>query len=143
MSWFRRSAPPAADTAAPAAPRGATIRLKVMRPEKFTDAPLVADELIMGRTVVLNLEAMEREACRHLLDFISGVTYALDGSIKRISGDATFIVTPTSVALCDADTDAAEEALQQSTAQPTVTATAPVTDPVAAMFSGAGEDTEP
>ena len=143
MSWFRRSAPPAADTATPTAPRGATIRLKVMRPEKFTDAPLVADELIMGRTVVLNLEAMEREACRHLLDFISGVTYALDGSIKRISGDATFIVTPTSVALCDADTDAAEEALQQSTAQPTVTATAPVTDPVAAMFSGAGEDTEP
>ena len=145
MSLFRKATPPAAEATAPAAPRSATIRLKVMRPEKFTDAPLVADELIRGRTVVLNLEAMEREACRHLLDFISGVTYALDGSIKRISGDATFIVTPTSVALCDADTDAAEEAVKTSPATapavpPTATAAA---DPVAAMFSDTGEDTEP
>ena len=142
MSLFRKAKPQATDTAAPAASRGATIRLKVMRPEKFTDAPLVADELIMGRTVVLNLEAMEREACRHLLDFISGVTYALDGSIKRISGNATFIVTPTSVALCDADTDAAEEALQASPVPGTAPRTAAATDPVAAMFSGADEDPE-
>ena len=142
MSLFRKAKPRPADTAAPAASRGATIRLKVMRPEKFTDAPLVADELIMGRTVVLNLEAMERDACRHLLDFISGVTYALDGSIKRISGNATFIVTPTSVALCDADTDAAEEALQASPAPRTATTAAAPADPVAAMFSGTAEDTE-
>lgn len=143
MSLFRKAKPQATDTAAPAAPRGATIRLKVMRPEKFTDAPLVADELIMGRTVVLNLEAMEREACRHLLDFISGVTYALDGSIKRISGNATFIVTPTSIDLCDADTDAAEEAARATPAPQAPTATAVATDPVTAMFSGTGEDTEP
>ena len=142
MSLFRRSRPQAAEATPAAAPRGATIRLKVMRPEKFTDAPLVADELIMGRTVVLNLEAMEREACRHLLDFISGVTYALDGSIKRISGNATFIVTPTSIDLCDADTDAAEEAVRTVPAPQASPATATETDPVTAMFSGTGEDAE-
>ncbi|MBO7292688.1 MAG: cell division protein SepF, partial [Clostridia bacterium] len=69
-------------------------------------------------------------------------TYALDGSIKRISGNATFIVTPTSVALCDADTDAAEEALQASPVPGTAPRTAAATDPVAAMFSGADEDPE-
>ena len=138
MSLFRKNPPPA-ESAATAA--RATIRLKVMRPEKFSDAPLVADELIMGRTVVLNLEAMERDACRHLLDFISGVTYALDGSIKRISGDATFIVTPNSVAL--ADTEEAEEALRRApdTAAPAATVTVQeAADPVSAMFSGSGEE---
>lgn len=136
MSLFRKSTPPAEGAANSQSTR-ATIRLKVMRPEKFSDAPLVADELIMGRTVVLNLEAMEREACRHLLDFISGVTYALDGSIKRISGDATFIVTPNSVAL--ADTEEAEEALRRSPAASSAAPSADegeTQDPVAAMFSG-------
>ena len=138
MSLFRKNPPPAESATSAAR---ATIRLKVMRPEKFSDAPLVADELIMGRTVVLNLEAMERDACRHLLDFISGVTYALDGSIKRISGDATFIVTPNSVAL--ADTEEAEEALRRApdTAAPAATVTVQeAADPVSAMFSASGEE---
>lgn len=141
MSFFKKNPPPAENAAATAR---ATIRLKVMRPEQFSDAPLVADELIMGRTVVLNLEAMEREACRHLLDFISGVTYALDGSIKRISGDATFIVTPNSVAL--ADTEEAAEALRGAAEAPAAApATATVfepTDAVGAMFSGSEEEDE-
>lgn len=138
MFRFRKNSPPA--TTAPQPPR-TTIRLKVMRPEKFSDAPLVADELIMGRTVVMNLEAMEREACRHLLDFISGVTYALDGSIKRIAGDATFIVTPNSVALADAEE--AEEALRSAAEAPVVPPIAtPPRDPVAAMFSTATEEDE-
>ena len=141
MSLFKKSTPPAEHAAA--ATR-ATIRLKVMRPEKFSDAPLVADELIMGRTVVLNLEAMEREACRHLLDFISGVTYALDGSIKRIAGDATFIVTPNSVALADAEE--AEAALRRAPetegGAPHATSATPTADPVSAMFSGNTEEEE-
>ena len=140
MSLFKKNSPPADGAAA--ATR-ATIRLKVMRPEKFSDAPLVADELIMGRTVVLNLEAMEREACRHLLDFISGVTYALDGSIKRIAGDATFIVTPNSVALADAEeAEAALRHTAETQAAPTATTVIEPTDPVNAMFSGNAEEDE-
>ena len=141
MSWFRKNPPPPQETAKKT-PSTATIRLKVMRPERFSDAPLVADELLRGRTVVLNLEAVERDDLRHLLDFISGVTYALDGSIKKISGNATFIVTPHSVALADAD--AAEEALgnvaegeaaTRADAEP-----AERYDPVAAMFSASDEE---
>ena len=140
MSLFKKNPPPTESTAATAR---ATIRLKVMRPEKFSDAPLVADELLMGRTVVLNLEAMEREACRHLLDFISGVTYALDGSIKRIAGDATFIVTPNSVALADAEeAEAALHRAPETAPSATGAPTAPITDPVSAMFSGNTEEDE-
>ncbi len=140
MSWFRKNPPPPQETAKKT-PSTATIRLKVMRPERFSDAPLVADELLRGRTVVLNLEAVERDDLRHLLDFISGVTYALDGSIKKISGNATFIVTPHSVALADAD--AADEALGNAEGEAAMHTNAEAAeryDPVAAMFSASDED---
>ena len=141
MSWFRKTPAPAQEEPTPKiAPSRTAIRLKVMRPEKFSDAPLIADQLIAGRTVVMNLEAMERDACRHLLDFISGVTYALDGSMKKISGDATFIVTPHSVALADAEE--AEEAMRATTpeAEPAPARRTPPADPVAALFSSAGDE---
>jgi hypothetical protein len=73
----------------------------------------------------------------------SGVTYALDGSIKRIAGDATFIVTPNSVALADAEE--AEAALHRTPeaapSAPAATATPPA-DPVSALFSGNTEEDE-
>lgn len=140
MPWFRKNPAPIEEPTPRAAATRAAIRLKVMRPEKFSDAPLIADQLIAGRTVVMNLEAMERDACRHLLDFISGVTYALDGSMKKIAGDATFIVTPHSVALADAEE--AEEAFRATAPEQEAAprhVQAP-TDPVAAMFSAAGDE---
>lgn len=142
MSFFRKAPTPVKETPTPVGTTRTAIRLKVMRPEKFSDAPLIADELMAGRTVVMNLELMERDALRHLLDFISGVTYALDGSMKRIAGDATFIVTPHTVSL--ADVEEAEEAVRESTpttppAEPVPAPSAP-TDPLAAMFSATGDD---
>ena len=142
MSFFRKAPTPTKETPKPIGTARTAIRLKVMRPEKFSDAPLIADELMAGRTVVMNLEMMERDALRHLLDFISGVTYALDGSMKKIAGDATFIVTPHSVSL--ADVEEAEEAVRESapetaTAEPTE-APPKALDPLAAMFSAEGDD---
>ncbi len=142
MSFFRKAPAPLKETPRPVGTARTAIRLKVMRPEKFSDAPLIADELMAGRTVVMNLEMMERDALRHLLDFISGVTYALDGSMKKIAGDATFIVTPHSVSL--ADVEEAEEAVRESA--PTVAPAEPpaeppkALDPLAAMFSAPGDD---
>ena len=142
MPFFRKAPTHASETPKSNGTARAAIRLKVMRPEKFSDAPLIADELMAGRTVVMNLEAMERDALRHLLDFISGVTYALDGSMKKIAGDATFIATPHSVSL--ADVEEAEEAVRESTPPikaDTPTQAAPiVSDPLAAMFSAVGDD---
>ncbi len=80
---------------------GNNIELKVVRPEKFSDAPLVADHLLSNRTVVLNLENTDKDTSRHLIDFLSGVTYALDGDIKKVAND-TFIITPHNVSISDA-----------------------------------------
>ena len=142
MSLFRKKKPaPVTVPQAPVAARTAP-RMKVMHPERFTDAPLIADELIAGRTVVMNLAGIEREAGRLLLNFISGVTYALDGSIKRIA-DHAFLVTPDNAVIA---TEEAEEALRLHPAAPpppppAAEPTVPK-DPVAAMFSSSVNEEE-
>ena len=76
----------------------ATTQLEVVlvKPEAYADGSVVADHLINRRTVVLNLESTNKEVSRRLLDFLSGVAYAIDGQIKRVA-NSTFIITPYNV----------------------------------------------
>ena len=71
----------------------ATTQLEVVlvKPEAYADGSIVADHLINRRTVVLNLESTNKEVSRRLLDFLSGVAYAIDGQIKRVA-NSTFII---------------------------------------------------
>lgn len=82
-----------------------SIRLQVLRPKTFTDALNVADALIAGYTAVINLEEMEATEKRALLHFINGVIYALDGGIKSLNGDTTYIVTPGNISLSEAEAE--------------------------------------
>lgn len=72
------------------------IQVALVKPERFEDAPAIADHLADNRTVVLNLEAANRETQRRLLDFLSGTAYAHGGRIKRVA-NSTFIITPSNV----------------------------------------------
>ena len=72
------------------------IQVALVKPERFEDAPAIADHLAGNRTGVLNLEVANRETQRRLLDFLSGVAYAHDGRIKRVA-NSTFIITPSNV----------------------------------------------
>lgn len=76
----------------------ATTQLAVVlvKPEKFENAAEVADHLRDKRTVVLNLEQTNKDVARRLVDFLSGVTYAQDGKIKKVA-NSTFIITPYNV----------------------------------------------
>ncbi len=131
MSFFRKgSAPRQAAQTDSQKENKPSINLKVMRPQKFADAPLVADELMAGNTVVMNLERVERDELRHLLDFISGVLYALDGSMKKIAGNSTFILTPCNVALSEVE----EELLPPEGAPAD-----PTERPVSSLFSSSAE----
>ena len=69
------------------------IELKVVRPESYEEVRTVADNLIAGCTVVLNVEALDKHVIFRMLDFLNGVTYCLDGEIKRVA-PSTFIITP-------------------------------------------------
>lgn len=85
----------AAPTASPA-----NIELKVTRPEKFADVTTIADYLLDGCTVVLNMELMDKTAGMRMLDFLNGVTYSLDGDIKNVS-PGTYIITPHDIDITD------------------------------------------
>ena len=77
--------------------RAATqLQVVLVKPEKFDDASAIADHLREKRTVVLNLESTNKEIARRLLDFLSGVTYANEGKIKKVA-ISTFIITPYNV----------------------------------------------
>jgi len=77
--------------------RAATqLQVVLVKPEKFEDASAIADHLREKRTVVLNLESCNKEIARRLLDFLSGVTYANEGKIKKVA-ISTFIITPYNV----------------------------------------------
>lgn len=74
----------------------AKLQVVLVKPERFEDASSIADHLNEKRTVVLNLEAANRDVARRLVDFISGVAYANKGQIKRVA-NSTFIITPYNV----------------------------------------------
>ena len=90
------AAPAPAATAAPASIEGSNIELKVMRPATFADVSAIADNLIEGCTVVLNLELLDRPTTVRMLDFLNGVTYTKDGEIKNVAAN-TFIITPNGI----------------------------------------------
>ncbi|MBQ8063789.1 MAG: cell division protein SepF [Clostridia bacterium] len=79
-------------------PSKTTLQVVLAKPEKFDDASAIADHLNEKRTVVLNLEAANRDVARRLIDFLSGVAYANAGMLKRVA-NSTFIITPYNVSV--------------------------------------------
>ena len=73
-------------------------KVVLVKPERFENASEIADHLREKRTVVLNLESTNKDIARRLIDFLSGVAYAGDGKIKKVSAN-TYIITPYSVDL--------------------------------------------
>ncbi len=80
---------------------GAALELKVVKPEHFESVPQIADHLLNKRTVVLNLENADKDTARRLIDFLSGVAYSIDGSLKKIASNA-YVITPNNVDVGDA-----------------------------------------
>ena len=74
----------------------AQLSVVLANPEKFENAAEVADHLRDRRTVVLNLEETNKDTARRIVDFLSGVAYALDGEIKKVAV-STYIITPFNV----------------------------------------------
>ena len=86
---------PTGVTSAPKA-GGSALELKIVRPETYDAVGGIADHLINRRTVVLNLEATNKETAKRIIDFLSGVAYSIGGSIRRVATN-TFVITPNNV----------------------------------------------
>ncbi len=103
----RRVEPPAA-TSRTAPPRGETLAgVRTIRPaaqtdilvlEEFADARILADRVRDNIPVVVDLRRADLELGRRVVDFASGLIYALDGKMKKV-GDALVLVTPRGIDL--------------------------------------------
>jgi cell division inhibitor SepF len=72
------------------------VRVHLVIPKSFNDAQQVADKFKDSIPVVLNLQGTENDLSKRLIDFASGLTYALDGGMQRIA-DKVFMLTPRNV----------------------------------------------
>ena len=82
----------------------ATTKLAVVlvKADQFNNVADIADHLKNKMTVVLNLETTDKETSKRMLDFMSGVTYAIEGKIKRVAND-TYLITPLDVEIVGDD----------------------------------------
>lgn len=81
---------------APAGNGGGVASMHVVTPRSFNDAQQVADEFKRSKPVIINLQSTDRELSKRLIDFSSGMTYALGGGMQRIS-QGIFLLTPENV----------------------------------------------
>ena len=72
----------------------------VVLPQSFGDAQEVADRFKANQPVIMNLQGLERDLARRLIDFASGMCYGLSGQMDRVAKDV-FLLTPADVQVPD------------------------------------------
>ncbi len=75
-------------------------RVHVVAPQGFNDAQEIGDRLKTGQPVIVNLQEVESELSRRLIDFCSGATYVLDAKMKPVAR-RVFLLTPSNVDVSD------------------------------------------
>jgi cell division inhibitor SepF len=68
----------------------------VVQPGSFADAQEIGDRLKASQPVIVNLQGADRELSRRMIDFCSGATYVLGGSMDKVA-DQVFLLTPSNV----------------------------------------------
>jgi cell division inhibitor SepF len=72
------------------------VKVHLVMPKNFNDAQVIADKYKNDTPVILNLQQSDTELAKRLIDFASGLTYALDGGMQRVA-DKVFLLTPRNV----------------------------------------------
>jgi cell division inhibitor SepF len=75
---------------------GGDLQVHLVVPKSFNDAQQIADQFKDAIPVILNLQGTDTDLSKRLIDFSSGLTYALDGGMQRIA-DKVFLLTPRNV----------------------------------------------
>jgi cell division inhibitor SepF len=77
-------------------PNPSSVRVHLVLPRSFNDAQQIADRFKQSIPVILNLQGTDTELSKRLIDFASGLTYALNGGMQRVA-DKVFLLTPRNV----------------------------------------------
>ncbi len=71
-------------------------KVMLIEARAYSEVQQIADHLLSKRAVVINLQQVEYDQAKRIVDFLSGTTYAVGGDIKKI-GASTFLCTPDNV----------------------------------------------
>lgn len=82
-------------------------RVMVFKPSCFDEVREISEELKNRRAVIVNLEGLDKETGRRILDFLSGSVFVLDGTVKKV-GSGTFVFAPNNVDVSGVELDEAE-----------------------------------
>lgn len=83
---------------------GSSSHFKVIKPRGYQDGPAIADQLVDGYTVVLNIEEIDRQSALRLIDFLLGALQVLGGGFRRVT-KTTLVLSPHSDDLAEEDTE--------------------------------------
>ena len=72
------------------------VALKIVNPKGYDEAPSIADFLLGGNTVLLNVEGLDRMSALRLLDYLNGATHMIGGVMTKI-GRTTLVIAPKNV----------------------------------------------
>ena len=77
-------------------PKSGAHEVVVVEPKAYNESVTIVEALKERKTVILNLQLLDREQSQRIVDFLCGCTHALDGSQRKI-GDNVFIFTPPNI----------------------------------------------
>ena len=78
------------------------VRVHIVEPRSFNDAQQIADKFKANIPVIMNLQLIDPDLSKRLIDFTSGLTYGLDGGMQRVA-EKVFLLTPSNVEVSEAE----------------------------------------
>lgn len=72
-------------------PQGQTIKMVISQPTTFEQAATICDLLKQKKSVIVNLEYVNKDVARRIIDVVSGAVHALDGHMQKISNSIVLI----------------------------------------------------
>ncbi|MFD2760527.1 cell division protein SepF [Lentibacillus juripiscarius] len=79
-------------------------KVVLYEPRNYNEAQEIADNVVNKRAAVINLQRIDQQQAKRIVDFLSGTVYAVNGDIQKL-GDQTFLCTPENVDVSGSITD--------------------------------------
>lgn len=80
------------------------VRVFIAKPEEFEGIQIIADNFKNNIPIIVNLQKVDQDVSKRIIDFCSGLTYALEGDIKKVA-DRVFLITPSNVEVNSKESD--------------------------------------
>ena len=80
------------------------VRVFIAKPEEFEEIQIIADNFKNNIPIIVNLQKVDQDVSKRIIDFCSGLTYALEGDIKIVA-DRVFLITPSNVEVSSKESD--------------------------------------